>query len=322
MTNKSLIHFIEIAQRNVKIKKLLPLALALSFAGAAEATTSQMLVMKPFGQANAEFSTSFYALEGSKTTANTGVDLIQNDTTARFLLNPGQDNALTLGFESHHIQIDTSSGLLPRQLNNQSIAMGYDIGGSHIGMLKDWTFKSIVGVGFSGNKAFNDGDAVYFKGDLIGTKSIDDNSQWIVSLNYNGSRTFMPDVPLPTFAYAHQERKMQYMIGLPSSFINYNFNDHTSLYASGSLSSLNLKLTHKLNDNISLYASYKDSTQSFMIKAPSNHDRIIFRQTRVELGATLKLASSLKLTLGAGQAFDQEFEQGYEIHVILISSLN
>ncbi len=294
------------------MKKLLPLAIAFCLTSNAQATTGQMLVTKPFNNKTVEFSSTLYAQSETKTTANADVDLIQNDTTARFLLNPNSDNALTLGFESHHIQIDTNSGLLPRQLNNQSVAMGYDIGQSKIGALKDWTFKSLIGIGFSGNKAYNDSDAIYFKGDLIGTKNIDDNSQWIVSLNYNGNRTFMPDVPLPSIAYAHQTEKLLYMIGFPYSYINYKFNDNTSVQIGAALSSLNVKATHKLNDQFNFYASYINSTQNFMIKATMDHDRIIFSQSRAEIGANFKLNEKLTLNAGFGHAFNQEFEQGYD----------
>ena len=287
------------------------IALALCFTGATQASTGPGLVLMPFAKGKtAEINISNIILSDTKTTNDVDVDIFQNDISARFLLNAGEANALTLGFESHHISIDTSSAILPRQLNDQSIAIGYDLG--QCDENKDWSAKAIIGVGFAGNKAYQDSDAIYFKGDFIVTKKIDNMNSWVFTLNYDGNRSFMPDVPLPSITYIHAERNLQYGIGLPYSFVNYKFNANTNAKATFTLGGISAKLNHKLNDKLSLYASYESITRSFMIKTHVDHDRIFFKQSRAEIGASYQVSSNLNITAGFGHVFDQEFEQGFD----------
>jgi len=265
--------------------------------------------LKPFApNTQMEFRVGMYGITGSQTTGGADVDLLQTDMTGRYLTGP-----MTIGFESHTLNLDTTSGVLPRQLNDQSVALGYDWGDFSFQRAGTWSIKTIAGVGFAGNKAYQDSDGLYLRGDIIGIKKIDAHQQWQISLNYDGNRSFVPDLPIPTVSYLYFDQHIQYMIGLPYSSITYHFNEKTQVHASSLLfTSLNLRLEHRFHSKFSAYASYTSDTRMFMIKAPTGRDRISFEQTRVEIGINHKMADQISLNLAYGYAFNQTFEQGYD----------
>ena len=230
------------------------------------------------------------------------------DANARWQLSQDDLN-LTLGTELTAISISHSS-ILPNSLVDHSFALGMNLG-----EISDWKVSTVLGVGYNGRSSYGDANAIYGKADLVFTNKPTDTSMWQVIVDYDGNRSFLPDIPLPSLAYTNWSNdSFTYILGFPYNGLNWKISDNLELEVGAVLIyDINATLTYELNDAMEIFGSYTSRTDAFRADNDNRSTRrVIFSQQTLELGLSYEPCNEFELTVAGGFAFDQEFEYGYD----------
>jgi hypothetical protein len=219
---------------------------------------------------------------------------------------PGAGPAL--GFQYNHFDIDTDDPRLPGTLRDGAVALagGFDLD-------EDWRLGLVGGVGYAGDSDFDDADAVYFMGDLILSKTIDERSSLTMMLDYHGNRAIFPDVPLPAISYAARvSDTLSYTLGLPFSSLTWEFApDWTVRARYAVVYNFDVRLEYAPADAWTFYGALENRTDAFMPEG-NERDRLFFEQSRLEAGVVWTPCPHTDLILAGGYAFNQEFSTGFD----------
>lgn len=244
------------------------------------------------------------------------VDLSIFDAQGRVRLDPNSSYNPTLGFSFTQFNLGTSDAALPDRLVDLSIGFGGSFGGVDLGetLGGEWQLGYTIGLGYAGTSPFNDGHAWYGKATLYGVKPIDKDTRWIVALDYDGHRSFLPDVPLPAVTYfGRLSETVTYGLGFPYSTLRWTPDDVWTFEVKSALFlSLTGKVSYKVNDRLSLFAAYQKRTDVFVTSGLPDNRRLLFSQERAELGLRYELNGQADLIVAGGYAFGQEFDVGYD----------
>ncbi|MFT3786371.1 MAG: hypothetical protein QM770_09410 [Tepidisphaeraceae bacterium] len=215
------------------------------------------------------------------------------------------------GFDVKHLILNRdNTAFLPGQFTDASIGAGMGIAAGD-----KWKAGVTFGIGYAGAGAFGDGDGIYGKADLAVGIDLDDRSSLGIVLNYDGNRSFLPDVPLPGFLYTYRiSNELSLGVGVPFSNIVWTPSDKWRVeltYAFPDVATA--KVEYKLTDHLGLYAELANETYSFHWDGlQQGRDRVFFTQNRIELGVSGYAAKDVRLTVAGGYAFGQTFEQGWD----------
>lgn len=243
------------------------------------------------------------------------VDLSIFTSTGRFRLDPDASYNPTIGYEFVQYEIGSSDAALPDDLTDVSIAFGGSFGNVDLGeSIGEWQVGYTLGIGYAGVTPFNDGDAYYGKADLFAVKAIDRDTRWLVGLNYDGNRIFMPDVPLPAVTYfSRLNEEITYGIGLPFSSLTWKPDEFWTVDVRSALFfSFNGTVSYKASKDLRLFASYVRRNDAFTLPTGFANRRLLFSQDRAEVGLSYDLGENLVLTVAGGYALNQEFDVGFD----------
>ena len=244
------------------------------------------------------------------------VDLSIFDAVGRINLKPGSSYSPTIGFELTHFEISSGDAALPDDMTDASVAFGGNFGDVDLGeTVGVWQMGYALGVGYSGTNLFEDSDGWYGKADVWAIKPIDKDTRWLVGINYDGNRVFLPDVPLPAVSYfGRASETVTYAVGLPFSRLTYKPDDRWTIDLRSALFfSFNASIRYRATNKLELFAAYVRKNEAFHVSGGAvDHRRFIFTQQRAEVGLNYKLVDNIVLTLAGGLAFGQEFEVGYD----------
>ena len=193
------------------------------------AQTGSGLVLRPWGDSERRYeidADATLANRGKTDNANARFRLQRYDASGRWRQQTDNKNPLTIGIDTSYLDLGTNDPTLPKRLADQSIAAGFrlDEPGGFDAM---WL---VLGVGYAGNTPYADGDAVYAQASLVYTMPVDEQTSWQFTLDYNGNRSILPDIPIPTVAYQKQvNAEWSYIIGLPINAIHWKPNDRLSI---------------------------------------------------------------------------------------------
>ena len=299
-----------------RILHAIGLAASLSFTHAAFAQSGPGMMLVPWAgdqQAQVKADAFFTPTEADVTGAD--VDLSIFTSTGRFRIDPDASYNPTIGYEFVQYEISSSDAALPDDLTDVSIAFGGSFGDVELsGSLGEWQMGYTLGLGYAGTTPFNDGDAWYGKADIFAVKAIDRDTRWLIGLNYDGNRVFLPDVPLPAVTYfSRLNETTTYAIGLPFSQLTWKPDEFWTLdIRSAWFFSFNGSVIYQATDDLKLFAAYVRRTDAFTLPGGFDNRRLLFSQERLELGLSYDLCANAALTIAGGYAFGQEFDVGYD----------
>jgi hypothetical protein len=286
--------------------------------GDASAQTGPGLLIAPFEpDKNYELNGSAVLLDrGESDNGGGDFQLFVYDAWGRMRLDldeflPGVDRAQPrAGFEVTFLDVDDDAGVVPANLVDASVGLG-------IGVLSEgsWIAGLTVGVGYAGAGAFGDGDAWYGKADLVVGYQIDDEQQVGVVINYDGNRSFMPDVPLPGVIYRRRvDSRFDIGVGFPFSDITWRPVGPLTLKLTYFIpEDLSFEAEYKIGDSFAVFAGFLSRNEAFHSNDLDNNlDRILFQQTRAELGVRGTINETVSLSLAGGFAFNQQFDVGFD----------
>lgn len=244
----------------------------------------------------------------------TGMDtrLSSYHAIGRFQLDPDDRQSPSAAISWNQLSTHSSDTALPDELVDVSVA------GSISRALDDgWRLQLTAGGGFAGDNEFTDGSAYYGLANITAIKQLDDDSGYMLILDYNGNRSVLPDIPLPGFVYfSRLNENVRYSVGLPSS-ITWTPDDVTSVRAVITPGGFAGSIEHELNEWITLYGRYDNRTRSFHLDSDDSDRRLFFKQSRVEGGIVWTGTQGdsfpgAEIRVAVGYAFEQEFSRGWD----------
>ncbi|HAI11841.1 MAG TPA: hypothetical protein DCM28_09065 [Phycisphaerales bacterium] len=297
-----------------RISRLTGLAVAgvLGLSSLATAQTGPSLITQPFEEGS-KVEVTFNGQWQGKADAQNGTtdDEIQlqiYDGSARWLLSD-DELGLTFGTQITAMSISQIT-MLPSSLVDHSFALGMNLGA-----ISDWKVSTVLGAGYNGRSPYGDANALYGKADLIFTNKPTDTSMWQVIVDYDGNRSFLPDIPLPSISYTNWDKSdFTWTVGFPYNALTWDISDKLELeLRSILLYNIDATLTYEVSDSFELFGAYASRTDAFRADNDNRSTRrVIFSQQTVELGLSYEPCNEFELTVAGGLAFDQEFEYGFD----------
>lgn len=214
------------------------------------------------------------------------------------------------GFEFTHITTNSDDTALPDQMTDMSIGLGLGIGKG-----EKWVAGISAALGYASTNVFGDGDGWYGKADIAVGYTIDDKQSIGVILDYDGNRTFYPDIPLPGFVYKRTlNDQTKISLGFPYTDLEYKPDDRWTIALRYVIpDSGEASVEYKISEPLRVYASYSSISKAFKWNELANsNDRVLFFQSRVELGLRGTYNDSFSFIVAGGYAFGQQFEVGWD----------
>lgn len=300
--------------KDVFRSRALALFVGIVIAAPVLAQTNSALLIAPFPKeqlVHAEAGALF--MEGGHI-AESGVDedfrLSMYGSVGRFRLNPGQLESPRVGYKFTYLDLDSSFGGLPDQLLDQSVAIGFPIA-----KFDEWILGASIGAGYAGDSFFGDGDAYYGLASLAAFKQLDETSVFVLVLDYDGNRTFLPDVPLPGVAYIKRiADKLELTAGAPFSSIRWKATDQLTIELGFYIpEDLRLDIGYEFIPHWTAFGRVRQQRDAFFIDGlVENHDRILFEQRRAEAGIRFEPSDAFNADIALGYAWHGEFSEGFD----------
>ncbi|HEY0009276.1 MAG TPA: hypothetical protein VGB55_11170, partial [Tepidisphaeraceae bacterium] len=189
-------------------------ALSLFAAANAFAQSGTELLLRPMAESvrfDGTASTAYF-FDTEAGDADEDFQLTRHLAEGRLRLVPGFEADPRLGFSFMQMNIHTDDALLPDHLTDVSFGLG-----TGIARYEGWIAGLVVGGGHAAANTFGDDNGYYATATLLLGRTIDEFSSIGVAIDYNGNRSFMPDVPLPGIVYTRKipDRKLEVSLGFP-----------------------------------------------------------------------------------------------------------
>lgn len=217
------------------------------------------------------------------------------------------------GFEFTHIHTGSSNPGLADQYTDVSVGLG-------VGIAKTdrWLAGISFGVGYAAANTFGDANGYYGRADLAVGYTINEKEKIGFVLDYDGNRTFLPDVPLPGFVYSRVlSDEVTIKVGFPYTDLEYKPSEKVTInlryvIPDGGEADVEYAITPAFR----VYGGFSQQNEAFHDnRLADSSDRVLFRQSRVEVGLRGRqetFGKDLSFTVAGGYAFSTEFESGWD----------
>ena len=288
------------------------LAATVAACGTARAQSGPRLLLKPFPKEQAiDARADALVLDrGHTKVTDDDFRLSMFESQGRWRVLPGNLISPRIGWDVTYIDVDTPFAGLPEQLTDQSVGIAMPVA-----KFGDWIVGASLGLGYAGDRPFADGDAWYGKGTLSVFKLFNDTDALVFALDYDGNRTFLPDVPLPGVAYTRRvARDFFFLVGVPVTSLEWRPDDRLRVELIYTLvDTLDASVGYRVAEGITLFGNFENRREAFFLDGlPANYDRLIFEQQRAEAGVRWEPKKDLIFSIAGGYAYAQEFSTGFD----------
>jgi hypothetical protein len=293
--------------------------LALFSAAPASAQVGPELLIKPFPKdvpLEASASAAFLN-KGHARGTDADFQLSVYKAEGRYRLTAGEEASPRVGFSFTYLDMDSDIIGLPQRAIDQSVGVALPIG-----KIDDWIFGLSVGVGYAGDSFFGDGDAFYGRGTIGAFKKLSETDSLVLAIDYNGNRTFKPDVPLPGVAYIKRiQSNLLLTVGLPVTSIEWEPVENVRVeFAYLLTDNITARVGYQVGNGIELFGAAAQRSEGFFLDnlPGDNQNRLLFQQRYAEAGITYRTRDAgvgdrdLELTAAIGYAWDGEFSTGFD----------
>ncbi len=226
-------------------------------------------------------------------------------------------DAFTIGWQTFTVGLHPKDprGLgLPKKVDEVDVAVGI-----HLFSVGEFKFSTILGAGFSGNNLFAGKNGILGIGHLLVEHPLNKTDSLALTLDYDGARGLLPDIPLPGFALTRKTPgNVTYTIGFPRSQVRWEWKDRATVELTYEVPyTADLLLTYPLSQHVGLYGEASQFWRGFEIENRSRSDRFFFQNSRVEGGVHLVYGNFfgrfLDVAVGVGYAFNQRSSNGFDV---------
>ena len=288
---------------------------ALACCDTASAQTGAALLVEPFPKEQLIDTGGSWMYEdaGHVKGSDESIRLGIYESVGRVRLFPGNLASPRVGWELEYLDLrGGESDLLPGHLSDQSVGAAFPVG-----KINDWIFGVAFGVGYSGASPFGEGGAWYGQASAIAFRQFSESDGLVFVLDYDGNRTFLPDVPLPGVAYTRRVNpNLFYVVGLPLSSVTWKPFEKLSVEAGWlPIESFHAAVGYEFTPHWSAFGSMDYHSNAFRIDGLSGNDRLLFQHRRAEVGVRWgprRQRESVAFTAAVGYAWGQEFSIGFD----------
>ena len=281
---------------------------------AASAQTNSGLLVELFpkeevfsGRASGVFLESGHIAESE---VDDGFQMAIYDTEGRFRVQPGKEESVRIGYDFTMLDLQTSFDGLPDKLVDHSVAVGFPVG-----QYGEWIFGASAGIGYAGDSFYGDGDAYYGLASIVAFWKQSETSAFVFAIDYDGNRTFLPDIPLPGFAYIKRiSDRLELTAGVPITSIKWKATDQLTVELAYSIpDDVRVDVGYEVVDHLTLFGRLRQQREAFYFDGlPENYDRILFEQRRAEAGVRFEPCANAAFDLALGYAWNGEFSEGFD----------
>jgi hypothetical protein len=312
--------------------------LAFLFTLPALGQTNIDLMLKPFAEKTPIEMNATGAILASGHTDNASADyqLSLLDLSARYRFAPEQRIDPRLGVSATYLNFDTEDRAIPGSLLDASVAVGFGI---YEDKPSGWQAGLTLGIGYAGSSGddrenfFSDGNAWYGKASLLVGKHLNKTDSLLFLLDYDGNRTYKPDIPFPGIAYQKLifgnpdpqrpgepggpfQPQLLLTLGVPFTALHWEPIEHLTVDVSYLIpDNFSARIDYDLvpRGKFGVFASLDSRRNGFHSNTLRlGGDRILFYQQRAELGLRWTPAARVNLLLAGGYAFGQELTTGFD----------
>ena len=303
------------ARTHVRLSSLsiVPLFFILMTASPARAQSGASLLVKPWDKDQlVEDQTDGYLFEGGHTgnhEAGHDFRLFALESSGRFRIMPGNVASPRLGYDITYLDAHTRYPGFPTQLIDASFA-----GGTFLSKSNGWVTGITLGVGDAGDDAFARGTGWYPKADFVLAKEFNENDAIGIGLDYDGNRTFLPDVPLPGVGFSHRfDPKLKMVFGVPVTSVDWKPIDRLEIKLDYTIiEDLDANIGYQIIPHWTVYGGFQTRRGAFHIAELPDHRRLLFQQRRAEVGVRFEPGKLFSVTVAGGYGFDGEFRSGWD----------
>lgn len=276
------------------------------------AQTGPDLLVKPWSEGQMFDTSTEAVLETANPTQENHADDVQMSiyqTVGSYRVLPNNEASPRFGYDLMYIDLQTHDAALPRHLWDGSIGFAQPVAD-----FNKWFVVVTGGAGYSGDTPFSDPHAVYFTGDVIVGRKFSDDKAIVAGIDYNGNRSFLPDVPLPGLEYADRYNDhLTYVIGFPANSLTYEPLNGLQVVAGWEvLDTFSGRVGWEFMKHYEVYTSYTDRFTGFHLSDMPQDRRLFLQEHRAEAGFRLNPTKLIRISIGGGWAFGQEFSTGYD----------
>lgn len=285
-----------------------------AFAVTASAQTGPDLLIRPF-PANRSVeadATTRHLFDTNTSNADADFSLTALEAQGRFRIFQGNAAQPVGGFAATQLLIDTDDPAIPDTLGDYSLGAGLGLFAR-----SGWVGGITFALGHASDSPFSDGNGWYGKATLVvGKQDVWDGWGVGLAIEYNGNRTFRPDLPLPGIVFTKRFDEIQSVvtIGVPVTGIRWTPSEQWEVVLNYVFPDfVDAKVTFFPIKGLGIYGSVGQQTYAFWSEtlADSNH-RIFYRQRSAELGVEWKPTDNVAVVLSGGYAFSQEITAGWD----------
>jgi len=214
-----------------------------------------------------------------------------------------------IGWDLTWYAMNSDIPVLDQDLTDASVAIGLELGQYY-----DWRAGLTVGLGYGGNAPFGEGDAWYGKATLVLGKKLDRRTDVALVVDYDGNRSYAPDIPIPGIAYRHEfDPRLSYVVGVPLSSVTWRPDKPVTIEVTWQfVDRFDARVEYKLSPAWTVFGNFERREDAFTIDGLDDHDRLLFQQRRAELGVRWQPWEHTSFLLAGGYAFSSEFSVGYD----------
>ncbi|HXE53303.1 MAG TPA: hypothetical protein VN541_09825 [Tepidisphaeraceae bacterium] len=270
------------------------------------------LLVKPWeADQTLEDNTSGYLFSGGHTNETRDrFHMWDLESQGRLRLFPGNEASPRVGYDMTYIGVHTTQPNFPGELLDLSVA-----GGTFLSKNNGWVTGVTLGAGYAGNAPFACGRAWYGRADFVLAKKFSDTDALGIGLDYDGHRTYAPDIPLPGFGYSHQfDPTILMVIGVPVTSITWKPIPHLRAFADWVLlRDADVDIGYEFIPHWTVFGAFQSRDDAFHVTELPGNRRLLYQQRRVEMGLRFQAREDMTLSLAGGYAFDTDFRAGFDL---------
>ncbi|MDW8344356.1 MAG: hypothetical protein RMM51_07675 [Verrucomicrobiae bacterium] len=281
-------------------------------AGGASAQNAAVLWMRPWADVPHvwESKNKFGIQDRADTRNNTSAGIFSWESGGRLKFDADETlPGLAVGYRVVALGVDSSLAAIDGTFWDVSAGLGV----RWPAWANGWQFQTWLGGGTANDGDFSNGDGWYGLAVADFSYRWGDDAQVNVGLSYDGNRLFLPDFPLPYVAYRRTlSDELTAVLGLPVGGVVWRPADVWRFEVTYVLpTGIEARAGYRLTESWTVFVEYDSQAQAFAIEQLDNR-RLFFSVRRV-LGGVEWRTQRLRVSVGAGLAWDQEFERGFDV---------
>jgi prepilin-type processing-associated H-X9-DG protein len=277
----------------------------------ARGQSSAALLVKPWEASEThEDQTALYLFaDGHVHDAQHSFDLTTFESQGRVRIMPGHEASPRIGYDVTYLNTKTSEPGFPGQLLDASVAAG-----TFLSQTNGWVTGLTLGVGYAGQSPFAVGRGWYGRADFVIAKKFSEIDAIGIGLDYDGNRTYAPDIPLPGFGWSHQfDPTIVMVIGLPVTSIEWKPIPHLIISADYvALSAFDFDVGYEFVRHWTAFTAFESRQDAFWIDELPGDKRLLYSQRRVEAGIRFQPKPFITFSLAGGWSYYTEFRSGFD----------